>query len=45
MQEEDTQLEATRARFSNVLKRHAELAERLSRCTAFSETITAVLTL
>uniref|UniRef100_A0A2P2KT27 Centromere protein O n=1 Tax=Rhizophora mucronata TaxID=61149 RepID=A0A2P2KT27_RHIMU len=31
MQEEDTQLEATRARFSNVLKRHAELAERLSR--------------
>ncbi|KAJ8763790.1 hypothetical protein K2173_003572 [Erythroxylum novogranatense] len=31
MQEEDIRLETTRARFSNVLKRHAELAERLSR--------------
>ncbi|GAV77888.1 CENP-O domain-containing protein [Cephalotus follicularis] len=31
MQEEDIRLETTRARFSNVLKRHIELAERLSR--------------
>nr|XP_023887985.1 uncharacterized protein LOC112000107 [Quercus suber]POE66768.1 hypothetical protein CFP56_63911 [Quercus suber] len=31
MQEEDIRLEATRARFSNVLKRHGELTERLSR--------------
>ncbi|KAF2283548.1 hypothetical protein GH714_011941 [Hevea brasiliensis] len=31
LQDEDTRLETTRARFSNVLKRHAELAERLSR--------------
>lgn len=30
-QAEDTRLETTRARFSNVLKRHAELTERLSR--------------
>ncbi|XP_022132081.1 uncharacterized protein LOC111005041 [Momordica charantia] len=31
MQEEDISLETTRARFSNVLKRHSELTERLSR--------------
>ncbi|XP_018836220.1 uncharacterized protein LOC109002785 isoform X1 [Juglans regia] len=31
MQEEDIRLEITRARFSNVLKRHGELTERLSR--------------
>ncbi|KAG6643913.1 hypothetical protein CIPAW_08G019500 [Carya illinoinensis] len=31
MQEEDIQLEITRARFSDVLKRHGELTERLSR--------------
>ncbi|KAH7524270.1 hypothetical protein FEM48_Zijuj06G0101600 [Ziziphus jujuba var. spinosa] len=31
MQEEDIRLETTRARFSNVLKRHSELTERLSR--------------
>lgn len=31
MQEEDIRLETTRARFSNVVKRHGELAERLSR--------------
>lgn len=31
IQEEDVRLETTRARFSNVLKRHAELTERLSR--------------
>ncbi|KAF3447644.1 hypothetical protein FNV43_RR12831 [Rhamnella rubrinervis] len=31
MQDEDIRLETTRARFSNVLKRHAELTERLSR--------------
>ncbi|GLT85166.1 hypothetical protein SLE2022_033620 [Rubroshorea leprosula] len=31
MHEEDTRLETTRGRFENVLKRHAELAERLSR--------------
>ncbi|CAI0376436.1 unnamed protein product [Linum tenue] len=30
-QEEDTRLESTRARFTNLLKRHGELAERLSR--------------
>lgn len=30
-EEEDTRLETTRGRFENVLKRHAELAERLSR--------------
>jgi centromere protein O len=30
MQEEDIRLETTRARFSNVLKRHGELTERLS---------------
>ncbi|CAN1341464.1 hypothetical protein LINPERPRIM_LOCUS39173 [Linum perenne] len=31
IQEEDTRLETTRARFTNLLKRHGELAERLSR--------------
>lgn len=31
MQEDDVRLETTRARFSNVLKRHGELTERLSR--------------
>lgn len=31
MREEDVKLDAVRARFSNVLKRHSELAERLSR--------------
>ncbi|KAH9798558.1 Centromere protein O [Citrus sinensis] len=31
MQGEDIRLETTRARFSNVVKRHGELAERLSR--------------
>lgn len=31
IQEEDVRLETTRARFSNVLKRHGELTERLSR--------------
>lgn len=31
MREEDINLDAVRARFSNVLKRHSELAERLSR--------------
>lgn len=31
MQEEDSRIETTRARFSNVLKRHAELTDRLSR--------------
>lgn len=31
MQEDDVHLETTRARFSSVLKRHAELTERLSR--------------
>ncbi|XP_041022450.1 uncharacterized protein LOC121263557 isoform X3 [Juglans microcarpa x Juglans regia] len=31
MQEEDIRLEITRAKFSNVLKRHGELTERLSR--------------
>nr|KAJ0208098.1 hypothetical protein LSAT_V11C500245970 [Lactuca sativa] len=31
MQEDDNHLEATRARFSSVLKRHGELTERLSR--------------
>nr|GMD30106.1 centromere protein O [Ipomoea batatas] len=31
MQEDDVLLETTRAKFSNVLKRHGELAERLSR--------------
>lgn len=31
MQEDDIHLETTRARFSSVLKRHAELTERLSR--------------
>ncbi|CAM8962223.1 unnamed protein product [Rhodiola kirilowii] len=30
-QEEDLRLETTRARFSNLIKRHEELAERLSR--------------
>ncbi|XP_022730923.1 uncharacterized protein LOC111285638 isoform X3 [Durio zibethinus] len=30
MQEEDMQLETTRARFANVVKRHAQLTERLS---------------
>ncbi|KAK8550611.1 hypothetical protein V6N12_039311 [Hibiscus sabdariffa] len=31
MQEEDIRLETTRARFANVVKRHAQLTERLSR--------------
>lgn len=31
VQEEDVRLETTRARFSNVIKRHEELTERLSR--------------
>ncbi|XP_023546279.1 uncharacterized protein LOC111805418 [Cucurbita pepo subsp. pepo] len=31
LQDEDIRLETTRARFSNVLKRHSELTERLSR--------------
>ncbi|WOG95986.1 hypothetical protein DCAR_0415316 [Daucus carota subsp. sativus] len=31
MQKDDTSLETTRARFNSVLKRHGELAERLSR--------------
>ncbi|KAL3536694.1 hypothetical protein ACH5RR_000060 [Cinchona calisaya] len=31
LQEEDNRLEMTRTRFANVLKRHGELAERLSR--------------
>ncbi|KDP33446.1 hypothetical protein JCGZ_07017 [Jatropha curcas] len=31
LQEEDIRLETTRARFANIIKRHAELAERLSR--------------
>ncbi|KAK9284810.1 hypothetical protein L1049_023987 [Liquidambar formosana] len=31
IQEEDIRLETTRARFSNVIRRHGELAERLSR--------------
>ncbi|XP_031276501.1 uncharacterized protein LOC116134965 [Pistacia vera] len=31
MQEDDVRLETSRARFSNVLKRHGELTERLSR--------------
>ncbi|KAI5673104.1 hypothetical protein M9H77_13468 [Catharanthus roseus] len=31
VQEEDVRLETTRARFSNLLKRHGELTERLSR--------------
>ncbi|GMP87857.1 hypothetical protein CsSME_00040064 [Camellia sinensis var. sinensis] len=31
IQEEDVRLETTRARFSNVLRRHSELTERLSR--------------
>ncbi|KAK6783005.1 hypothetical protein RDI58_020801 [Solanum bulbocastanum] len=31
LREEDVKLDAVRARFSNVLKRHSELAERLSR--------------
>lgn len=31
IQEEDVRLETTRARFSNIIKRHGELTERLSR--------------